>query len=209
MYPDQGPLRRELYAKHMEHFALGRTFNERALFGGNRSGKTLAGCYEDAIHLTGQYPNWWTGHRFTKPVDGWCAGDTAKTVRDILQRTLVGPPGDPQQWGTGLIPGDSILRTTPKHGLPDAIESIFVRHEPSGGSSSMQFKSYDQGRESFQGTGQHLIHLDEDCSQDIYVECFMRLMTTGGIIYWTATLVEGITPLMLDFLPALKPVPVE
>jgi hypothetical protein len=39
------------------------------------------------------------------------------------------------------------------------------------------------------------------------VECLLRLLTTNGIIYWTATLVEGITPLMLDFLPHLRPSP--
>jgi phage terminase large subunit-like protein len=206
LYCSEGPYRRELYSKHTEFFKLGATYNERALFGGNRSGKTLAGCYEDALHLTGQYPDWWEGWRVDHPVDAWCAGDTAKTVRDILQRTLVGPPGDPDRWGTGLIPGDSIVRTTPKHGLADAIESIYVRHA-SGGLSSLQFKSYDQGRESFQGTEQHYIHLDEDCSQEVYVECLLRLMTTSGRIIWTATLVEGVTPLMLDFLPAMRPTP--
>jgi phage terminase large subunit-like protein len=206
LYPASGPFRRELYQKQLEFFKLGATYNERALFGGNRSGKTLAGCYEDTLHLTGTYPDWWEGFRFDRPIDGWCAGDTAKTVRDILQRTLVGPPGDPDSWGTGLIPGDLIVRTTPKHGLADAIESIYVKHS-SGGQSSLQFKSFDQGRESFQGTEQHYIHLDEDVPQDIYVESLLRLMTTNGRIIWTATLVEGLTPLMLDFLPSLRPTP--
>lgn len=206
LYPDVGEFRRELYPKHLEFFKLGATYDERALFGGNRSGKTLAGCYEMALHLTGNYPSWWNGWRRDDQGDFWCAGDTAKTVRDILQRTLVGPPGNPDQWGTGLIPGDSIVRTTPKHGLADAIESIYVRHA-GGGLSSLQFKSYDQGRESFQGTEQHGIMLDEDVSQEIYVEAYMRLMTTNGRIWWTATLVEGITPTMLDFLPHLRPTP--
>lgn len=206
LYPTTGLLRRELYPKHLEFFKLGATYNERALFGGNRSGKTLAGCYETTAHLTGRYPEWWDGKRFDHPVDFWAAGDTAKTVRDILQQTLVGKPGDPSQWGTGIIPGDAILRTTPKHGISDAIESVFVRHAM-GGTSSIQFKSYDQGRVSFQGTEQHGVMLDEDCPEEIYVECLLRLMTTNGVIYWTATLVEGITPLMLEFLPHLKPAP--
>jgi phage terminase large subunit-like protein len=206
LYLAEGKFRRELYSKHLEFFKLGATYNERALFGGNRSGKTLAGCYEDTLHLTGRYPEWWEGYRFNHTIDAWCAGDTAKTVRDILQRTLVGPPGNPDAWGTGLLPGEAIARTTPKHGLADAIESIYVRHV-SGGLSSLQFKSFDQGRESFQGTEQHLIHLDEDCSQEIYVECLLRLMTTNGRIFWTATLVEGLTQLMMDFLPNLRPTP--
>jgi phage terminase large subunit-like protein len=127
-------------------------------------------------------------------------------VRDILQAQLLGKPGDAAAQGTGLIPGDLILRVTPKHGLADAIETAFVRHI-SGGTSAVQFKSYDQGRDSFQGTSQHVVHLDEDCAQEIYVECLLRLLTTRGCIYWTATLVEGLTPLMLDFLPALRPEP--
>jgi phage terminase large subunit-like protein len=208
LYPDTGEFRRELYTGHLEFFKLGATYTERALFGGNRTGKTVAGCYEMACHLTGNYPAWWEGWRRENHGDFWAAGDTAKTVRDILQRTLIGPPGDPDQWGTGLIPGDSIVRTTPKHGLADAIESVYVRHTD-GALSSLQLKSFDQGRESFQGTEQHGILLDEDAAEDIYVECLMRLMTTKGRIWWTATLVEGITPLMLSFLPHLKPTPNE
>lgn len=206
LYPKTGEFRRDLYPKHLEFFALGEKYNERAFFAGNRSGKTLAGCYEMTLHLTGDYPKWWNGWRVEDHGDYWCAGDTAKTVRDILQKTLIGPPGNPDEWGTGIIPADAIVRTTPKHGLADAVESVFVKHVD-GSISSLQFKSYDQGRESFQGTEQAAIMLDEDCSQEIYVECLLRLMTTKGRIWWTATLVEGITPLMLDFLPAMRPLP--
>ena len=172
-------------------------YNEIALFGGNRSGKTVAGCYADTVHATGLYPEWWRGYRFDRPTDGWVAGDTAKTVRDILQRELLGKPSDAAAiLGTGMIPAHTILRTAPKHGLADAFESVSVKHV-SGGTSVIHFKSYDQGRDAFQGTSQDWVHLDEDCAQDIYAECLLRLLTTKGILYWTATLVEGITPLML------------
>jgi hypothetical protein len=60
MYPDTGPLRRELYAKHLQHMAAGAQrnefgdlYNERALTGGNRSGKTVCCCYEHVCHLIG------------------------------------------------------------------------------------------------------------------------------------------------------------
>lgn len=209
MYPAPGssPYSRDKYPKHCEFFKLGAVFDERALFGGNRSGKTVAGCYELTLHLTGRYPDWWEGKRFDHPVNCWAAGDTAKTTRDILQEALIGPKGDPDSWGTGMIPADTIKRVTPKHGLADAIESGYITHTSGEGLSSLAFKSYDQGRRSFQGTEQHVILLDEDCPQDIYVECLIRLMTTGGVILWTATLIEGITPLMLDFLPHLQPSP--
>lgn len=197
---------RAQYPKQMEWFAATKLAQECALFGGNRSGKTLAGTYADTLHLTGDYPDFWVGRRFDHPIDAWAAGDTAKNVRDILQATLIGKPGDPDLFGTGMIPKSRIIRTTVKHGLADSVESIFVRHV-TGGTSVIQLKSYDQGREAFQGTAQHLIHLDEEPDIEIYVECLLRLMTTGGLLHLTATPLKGLTKLMLEFLPHLAPNP--
>ena len=39
-YPDSGPLRRELYPKHLEFFAAGSQYRERLMLAGNRIGKT-------------------------------------------------------------------------------------------------------------------------------------------------------------------------
>src|SRR3954454_13503795 len=85
-YPNEGPLRRELYPKHMACFAAGAIHRERLMLAANRVGKTEGvGAYETTVHLTGQYPPWWEGPRFHKPIKAWAAGDTSKTVRDILQ----------------------------------------------------------------------------------------------------------------------------
>jgi phage terminase large subunit-like protein len=197
---------RSQYHKQMQFFQLGQLHNERLLAGGNRSGKSFAGGYEMALHLTGLYPNWWNGKSFSEPVMAWTAGDTAKNVRDIMQTILLGPYGNIEQYGTGLIPGELIHRYTSKHGLSDAIESIYVKHV-SGGLSNIQFKSYDQGREVFQGTSQHVIHLDEECPMDIYTECLLRTLTVNGIIYVTATPLLGLTDLMLAFMPEYMPAP--
>lgn len=195
---------RAQYPKQMLHFKNGAIHNERLLAGGNRSGKSLAGGYEMVLHLTGLYPNWWKGKEFDEPVSAWTAGDTAKNVRDIMQSMLIGPYGNTEQYGTGLIPGELIHRYTSKHGLSDAIESVYVKHV-SGGLSNLQFKSYDQGREVFQGTSQHVIHLDEECPLDIYTECLLRTLTVNGIIYVTATPLLGLTDLILSFLPEYMP----
>ncbi len=189
----------------MEWFRLSATHNETALFGGNRSGKTVAGCYADAVHLTGLYPEWWEGKRYNEPIEAWCAGDTAKNVRDILQTMMLGKAGDESAKGTGMLPAHTILRTTVKHGLADAVESVFIRHVPTGAVSTLQFKSYDQGREAFQGTSQHLIHLDEEPPIEVYTECLLRTMTVEGLIELTATPLQGLTKLMLEFLPQLAP----
>lgn len=189
----------------MQFFRLGAKHNERGLFGGNRSGKTIAGGCEMTYHLTGDYPDWWEGRRFDHPVDAWAAGDTGKNVRDIIQRLMIGPPGDESKRGTGLIPADFILRTTVKHGLADAVETVYVRHVPTGGVSTLQFKSYDQGREAFQGTSQHVIWPDEEPPEDVYTECLLRTMTVDGLIQLTATPLQGLTKLMLLYLPELAP----
>ncbi len=193
----------------MQFFELGKEYQERALLGGNRSGKTVAGTYEDTMHLTGLYEPWWKGYRFDRPTEGWAAGDTGKNVRDILQNAMLGKPGDESAKGTGMIPGDLILRTTPKHGIADAVETVFVRHVPTGGVSTLQFKSYDQGREAFQGTAQDWIHLDEEPAIEVYTECLLRLMTKDGRLTLTATPLRGVTPLILQFLPHLAPATVD
>lgn len=57
-YPDTGPLRRELYPKHLEFFGAGAVHRERCMLAANRVGKTEGvGGYETVLHLTGEYPN--------------------------------------------------------------------------------------------------------------------------------------------------------
>lgn len=196
-YPDQGPLRRELYPKHMSFFEAGTKFRERLMMAANRVGKTEAvGGYETALHLTGNYPSWWIGKRFDKSIKAWAAGDTGKTVREIVQEKLLGPLHDK---GTGLIERDSIIRVTNKQGISDAVDTIFVKHK-SGGMSQLTLKSYDQRRVSFQGSEQDLIWLDEEPPLDIYTECLMRTMTNNGIIMLTFTPLMGMSDTVLSFL---------
>lgn len=208
MYPDTGPLRRALYPKHLEFFRLGKKHRERLFCAANRVGKTEgAGGYEMVCHLTGEYRKWWDGRLFKRPVMAWAAGDTGKTTRDILQRKLLGPIN---AIGSGLIPGKLIERVTPKSGLPDAIENVYVRHVPTGRTSILSFKSYDQKREAFQGTEQDVILEDEEPPEDIHDECVLRTMATperpdGGIVMMTYTPIQGLTPLTLRFLPEFAP----
>lgn len=163
----------------------------------HNSGKTTIGAFEVACHVTGQYPDWWLGRRFDKPVLAWVAGDTSTTVKEIIQPALLGPQG---AQGTGMIPGAAIARVVGKQGVSDAVGTAYIRHS-SGGQSVLGFKSYDQRRESFQGTGQHVIWLDEECPEDIYTECLMRTMTTDGRILLTFTPLMGLSDVVLRFLP--------
>lgn len=207
---------RALYKKHLAFFKAGALYDERAVFGGNRTGKTHGGVYEDVLDLTGLYPDWWEGNRFDHPIDLWVATDTAKNTRDILQEKFCGAPGVPGALGTGMVPLDLFAREpTLKHGTPNAYETIYVYHQTNGvidGVSTCMFKSYDQGREAFQGTHQDKIHLDEEPKIEIYSECSLRLMSTSpgqpnGKLVLTATPLLGITELMQSFMPELKPEP--
>ena len=62
-FPDEGEFARDKYPKHLEFFAAGAKYKERAFIAANRSGKTVAGAYEMVCHLTGNYPHWWEGRR--------------------------------------------------------------------------------------------------------------------------------------------------
>lgn len=197
-YPDKGPLRRELYAKHLQFFEAGSSFRERLFMAANRVGKSEgAGGYETVLHLTGLYPKWWTGRRFNRPINAWAAGDTGKTVREIIQLKLLGKFGD---FGTGLIPKDKLIKTTLKTGISEAVDTIHIRHV-SGGVSTLVLKSYDQRRISFQGSEQDLIWLDEEPPLDIYTECLLRTMTNSGLIMLTFTPLQGMSETVMAFLP--------
>jgi hypothetical protein len=168
-YPDQGPLRRALYPKHMAFFAAGYTHRERCMMAGNRVGKTEgAGGYETVLHLTGLYPHWWIGRRFSSPVNALVAGDTGTTTRDILQNKICGPVEKP---GTGLIPFSSMGETSGRAGVAGAYDIVKVLHTPTGSWSTLQFRSYDQGRVAFQGTEREVVYLDEEPDKDVYDEC--------------------------------------
>lgn len=197
-YPDEGPLRRELYPKHLAFFEAGATYRERLLLAANRVGKTEGvGGYEVALHLTGEYPAWWKGRRFKRGTRWWAVGDTSQTVRDIIQYKLLGPPG---QMGTGLIPGAAILNTSAKAGVAGAIDTVTVHHV-SGVDSHLTFKSYAEGRESFQGTELDGVWMDEEPDLSVWSECATRLMTTNGLMICTFTPLNGLSETVLQFLP--------
>src|SRR5262245_44827549 len=83
------------YDRQKSFHAAGAQHRERILLASNQSGKSLAGGMETAMHATGKYPPWWRGKRFNKPTIGWACGTTNETVRDTVQRILVGRPGAP------------------------------------------------------------------------------------------------------------------
>jgi phage terminase large subunit-like protein len=222
LYPDDGPLRRELYPKHLAFFAAGGKHDpietwcpdgcdgsphrERLALCANRVGKTMGmGGYELTLHLTGRYPEWWPGYRFDRPIEAWAAGKTNETTRDIIQReVLFGPVA----WngrkktvaGTGLIPREDIGDITWKRGIADFIDTARIKSK-FGGWSSLGIKSYEQGRGAFEGTAKDVFWGDEEPPLEIYTESSIRLMTRRGLSLLTFTPLEGMSDVVQAFLP--------
>jgi phage terminase large subunit-like protein len=145
---------------------------------GNQLGKTLAGGAEWAVHLTGRYPDWWEGATFENPVTMWAAGVTRESTRDNPQRILVGPPAIRSAWGTGLIPKECLLDHDMAMGVPNAVDNVQVRWGGGGdvqtSTSVLNFKSYDQGREKWQGPTLDGVWWDEEPDLEIYTEGLTR-----------------------------------
>ena len=199
IFPDDGPRARYLYPKHMEFMRLGSEVSVRAFMAANQIGKSTTGCVELTYHLTGQYPDWWQGKRFTRPIRAWCASETHQTVRDNLQRHLVGDVAE--GYGTGFLPLASIGSISTKSQPSGAIDTVKVK-SIHGGWSTLMFKSYDMRRERFQSDQIDVVLLDEEPSDmGIYTECVTRTTTTGGIVMLTFTSLKGITPLVIRFMP--------
>jgi phage terminase large subunit-like protein len=166
---------------------------------GNQLGKTFSGAAELSFHLTGNYPDWWQGRRFDRPIRSWAGSKTGEVTRDGVQRLLVGEPKDSTQWGTGFIPGDAIAENPSRRmGVADAVDSVLVRHI-SGQNSTLGFKSYDQGREKWQGETLDVVWFDEEPPMDIYMEGLTRTNATGGMVYLTFTPLLGMSDVVHMF----------
>src|SRR6516225_8648896 len=189
------------YSKQRDFHAAGAKSRERLLMAGNQLGKTLAGGFEVAMHATGRYPDWWQGKRFHRPTVSWACGVTGEVVRDTVQRVLVGRPG---QEGTGSIPKDMIAERVPGRGVADQLDAIKVCHM-SGGVSTIGLKTYQSGREKFQGEQLDFVWFDEEPPEDIYTEGLTRTNVGNGPVWMTFTPLQGVSEVVRRFLHERSP----
>lgn len=188
------------YPKQIEFHEAGAAFRERLFMAGNQLGKTWAGAYEVAMHLTGLYAEGWKGRRFDRPVSWMAGSESGELTRKGVQRLLLGPPQLREQWGTGAIPKACLDGTPPmKPGVPDAVSSISVKHV-SGGTSVIQFASYDQGRTKWQADTLDGVWFDEEPPQDIYFEGLTRTNATAGMVMVTFTPLLGMSEVVRRYL---------
>ena len=187
---------RHQYPTHLRFFKAGAKYRQRLFRAGNRTGKTTAAGCELVYHLTGDYPAWWEGHRFTGANIWWVCGKSSETIRQILQPLLLGPIG---QFGTGLIPISHLDFETLTEAKKSSttVSSLRVKHK-TGAYSQVEFKAYEQGRQAFEGTERSII-LDEEPPIDVYTECLMRTMTGNNLLMMTFTPLKGASEVVLSF----------
>ena len=153
--------------------------HRRLLYGGNQSGKTISCAAEVAWHATGDYPLWWTGHRFNKPPLIWVVSESVILSRDTVQKKLCG-----DDFGTGLIPLECFARKPIMiSGGMNAVDTLFIAHTDANGNpdgtSQIAFKTYEQRREKLQGAVD-LVWCDEKPPLDVYSELLARTSATDG-----------------------------
>ena len=191
------------YPYQLAFHQTGSSANQRLLMAANRIGKSYCGSAEMSYHLTGLYPEWWKGRRFTQPIVGWAGGVSNETTRDIVQFELLGSPDDPEAFGSGTIPRKQIIKTERKPGVPNAKSVALIRHVR-GGNSSLHFKAYEMGIEKWQGRSVDCVWLDEEPSRELYSQAVTRTLDRRGMVYMTFTPENGMTETVASFMNNLK-----
>jgi phage terminase large subunit-like protein len=145
----------------------------KGVFGGNRSGKTLCG----AVYVIKYCLD-------NEGADCWAA--TWADLSIPIQQKMY------YEW----LPKDRSVKYanySNKRGFANRVIEF-------ANGSMIRFKTYDQGRESFQGAAKDIIHLDEEPKEDIVNECKARLIDRSGTLIRTMTPLNGITYTSDEFL---------
>ena len=149
----------------------------KPLFGGNRTGKTVAGAVEAILHALGN-----SRYRKLIPSSGWAVSLTGDIQRDVAQKEI-------GRWLPKKEIKDFIMRqgskSDPWNGL---IDKILLKN-----GHTIGFKTCEQGRESFQGASLGWIWGDEEMPKEIFQECWMRLIDQRGDFWMTMTPLKGLT----------------
>lgn len=192
-----------------KEFHAAKDFNgdlaeQKALMAANQIGKTFCAAAEVTYHATGEYPDWWEGKRFKRPVKVLVAGVSNETVRDICQNELFGDPFEENSLGTGSIPRDKIGKATRKMGVPMAFSAVMIKHI-SGGWSKIRLMAYEQGSKAFMGVKFDVCWGDEEPPQDVWTQMLRATFSRKNyIILLTFTPESGVTELIADFMNNIK-----
>lgn len=147
----------------------------RLFIGGNRSGKTVGGATESIMWCIGKHPYIQTPEA---PVRGRVVSvDFLNGVEKIVKPEIA-------RW---------VPKSMLKGGSWESAYDKELRTLNFENGSFIEFMSYDQDLDKFAGTSRHFIWFDEEPPKEIFDECLMRLIDTGGYWWITMTPVEGMT----------------
>ena len=140
----------------------------RAVFGANRSGKSVGGATEAVWYATGTHPY----KDIPTPNYGRivCTDFTNGIEKVIIPEV--------RKW---------LPRAMLKH------YHVEARTMELTNGSTIEFMSYDQDVEKFASSSRHWTWFDEEPPQNIYNECRMRLIDTKGDLWITMTPTRGMT----------------
>jgi phage terminase large subunit-like protein len=145
----------------------------RAVFGANRSGKTVGGATEAVWYATGTHP--------------YKSIPTPNYGRIVCT-----------DFTNGI---EKVIIPEIKKWLPKKMVRWYNKEsrtmELTNG-STIEFMSYDQDVDKFESASRHWIWFDEEPSQEIYNACKMRLVDTKGDLWITMTPTHGMTWVYTD-----------
>lgn len=144
----------------------------RALFWGNRVGKTEFGAEEVAEYATATHEY----RELKPPYDIWCTCPSFEVQEYTTQKKLL-----------TYLPAKEIDRI-------EYLRGRIIRKIRMKNGVNIIFKSYEQGREKFQGAGVRLLWFDEEPPRDIWEECFVRVEAGQQLdVILTMTAIKGMT----------------
>lgn len=144
----------------------------RSLFWGNRVGKTEWGAQETVRFATADHPTRDIKHS----IEIWAACPSFDAQEDTTQKKLMAYLPEKEIEHISYLRGRIIKKIRLKNG------------------TIIDFKSYEQSREKFQGTGKRFIWFDEEPPKDIWEECFVRIEAGQELdTILTMTAIKGMT----------------
>lgn len=144
----------------------------RWIFGGNRSGKTVASHVDVMWLALGIHPY----IKMAVPNHGWVVSVDFQTSTDVSEFIML-----------QYLPKSKIKHTSAGNPI-DGNRVITLTN-----GSTIGFKSADSGATKFQGTSRHWILYDEEPPYDVFNECNMRLIDTNGLTICAETPTLGMS----------------
>jgi len=149
----------------------------RAIFGGNRSGKTTAGVIEFLMHMTGVYPDWYpkeNQYPENKLLKGRIvATDFQKGVGEVIIPAL-------EEWFDGAVDGQFVAKRLKN---PMGIPTKWILKN----GNEFDILTHEQTTEQFEGWRGDIAWFDEPPPRDKYISTKRGLVDNRGRCWLTLT----------------------